>query len=222
MRVHFGTFVLDDETRELLRGGVAVPLSPKAFELLSRLVANRPKAMAKSDLLEQLWPNTFVVEKNLANLIGEIRGALGEDSSDPRFIRTVHRFGYAFRETSMPGPERLAPHIDEGSFLLKWANGRMRLGEGEHVLGRDPDVAVFLDHPGVSRRHALIRIARDRAEIEDIGSKNGTFVGDDLLKGTKPLTNGDIIRVGSVELTFSVLQTPSATETVPDRRSPLT
>src|SRR6187431_1224772 len=100
MRVRFGTFVFDPETRELLCKGVAVSLSPKAFELLSLLIANRPKAVAKSDLLERLWPDTFVVEKNLANLIGEVRDALGEDSSNPRFIRTVHRFGYAFRDAS--------------------------------------------------------------------------------------------------------------------------
>ena len=221
MPVRFGTFVFDPDTRELLRGGVAVPLSPKAFELLSLLVANRPKAMAKGDLLEHLWPNTFVVEKNLANLVGEIRDALGEDSSSPRFIRTIHRFGYAFRDNAgHADTDRPAGHTDEGSFLVKWVNGRARLGEGEHVLGRDPDVEVFLNHPGVSRRHALIRISGYTVTIEDVGSKNGTFVGEQLLKESRLLTDGDIIRVGSVELTFNVLQTPSSTETVPDGRSP--
>ena len=98
MRVSFGALVLDSDTRELLRDGALVPLSPKAFELLCLLVAQRPKAMAKSDLQDRLWPKTFVVEKNLANLVGEIRAAIGDDPSNPRFIRTVHRFGYAFRE----------------------------------------------------------------------------------------------------------------------------
>src|SRR6185503_15785282 len=137
MRVRFGTFVFDPDTRELLRKGVAVPLSPKAFELLSLLVANRPKAMAKSDLLEQLWPNTFVVEKNLANLVGEVRDALGEDSSNPRFIRTIHRFGYAFRDTSSPAvSDSPTQRVNDAGFLVKWVNGRLRLGAGEHLLGR--------------------------------------------------------------------------------------
>ena len=83
MQVRFGTFVLDPETRELLRDGHRVSLSPKAFELLSILVADRPKAISKSDLQERLWPATFVVEKNLANLVSEIRDALGDDPSEP-------------------------------------------------------------------------------------------------------------------------------------------
>ena len=75
MQVRFGTFLLDSETRELLRDGNRVPLSPKAFDLLSILVADRPKAISKSELQERLWPATFVVEKNLANLVSEIRDA---------------------------------------------------------------------------------------------------------------------------------------------------
>jgi DNA-binding winged helix-turn-helix (wHTH) protein len=220
MRVHFGTFAFDPDTRELLRKGVAVPLSPKAFELLSLLVANRPKAVAKSDLLEQLWPDTFVVEKNLANLIGELRDALGEDASNPRFIRTVHRFGYAFRAASAQTDQSVS-QVDDGAFLVKWVNGRARLGVGDHVLGRDPDVEVVLNHPGVSRRHALIRISGDGATIEDLSSKNGTFVGDQKLEGAKPLRDADIIRIGSVELTLTVLRVQRSTETVTDGRSAL-
>lgn len=214
MRVRFGTFVLDSETRELLRGDAPVPLSPKAFDLLSILVAHRPKALAKRDLQERLWPDTFVVEKNLANLIGEIRDAIGDDPSNPRYIRTIHRFGYAFRETlPRAGTRQRASHSGETSFILKWAGGRVRLDEAEHILGRDPDVEILLDSPGVSRRHARLTISAGRASIEDLGSKNGTFVGDRRVEGTRSLTDGDTIRVGSVKLTFSVRQLPGSTET---------
>ena len=216
MRVRFGTFVLDLETRELLRGDVPVPLSPKAFELLCVLIAHRPKAMAKSDLQERLWPTTFVVEKNLANLIGEIRDALGDDPSSPRFIRTVHRFGYAFRETiSRIESGTGASRAGEVSFLLKWVNGRVSLDEGGHTLGRDPDVEILLDSPGVSRRHALLTISAGSATIEDLGSKNGTFVGDQRVDGSRSLCDGDTITVGSVKLTLSVLHAPRSTETEP-------
>lgn len=216
MRVRFGTFVLDPETRELLCGDVRVPLSPKAFDLLSILIAHRPKAMAKSDLQDHLWPTTFVVEKNLANLIGEIRDAIGDDPSNPRFIRTVHRFGYAFRET-LPGAETGSTRRGgDVSFLVKWVSGRVTLDDGAHVLGRDPDAEIFLNSPGVSRRHALITISAGRATIEDLGSKNGTFVGDQRVDGSRSLGDGDIIGVGSVKLTLKLLEAPSSTETQSD------
>jgi hypothetical protein len=221
MRVRFGAFVLDPETRELLRGDTPVALSPKAFDLLSLLVANRPKAMAKSDLLERLWPATFVVEKNLVNLIGEVRSAIADDPSNPRFIRTVHRFGYAFRDPAgRPGTVGGGRRPGRVSFVIKWVKGRVQLDEGEHVLGRDPDVEVCLDSPGVSRRHARITIAGDSATIEDLGSKNGTSVGDQRLDGSRSLGDGDTIRIGSVALTFTVVRAPSSTETVPDGPSP--
>jgi pSer/pThr/pTyr-binding forkhead associated (FHA) protein len=102
---------------------------------------------------------------------------------------------------------------------VKWANGRVTLDEGTHVLGRDPDAEVFLNSPGVSRRHALLTISAGRAAIEDLGSKNGTFVGAQRVDGARSLRDGDIIGVGSVKLTLRVLQGPSSTETEPHGRS---
>ena len=210
MRVSFGPFLLDSDTRELLRADAPVPLSPKAFELLCLLVAHRPKALAKSYLQERLWPATFVVEKNLANLVGEIRDSLGDDPSNPRFIRTVHRFGYAFREAA--GSARPAARGGV-AFRMTWEAGRVTLDEGEHVLGRDPHVEIYLDAPGISRRHALIKIAEGRATIEDLGSKNGTIVGNQRVNGSRSIGDGDVITVGSVKLTVRALQPPNSTET---------
>ncbi len=214
MRVHFGAFVIDSDTRELLRGDAPVRLSPKALDLLIILVAERPKALAKSDLLDRLWPSTFVVEKNLANVVSEIRDAIGDDPSNPQFIRTVHRFGYAFREPLQRAQQLEGSHSDrESSFHLHWLNGRVTLDDGEHVLGRDPDVDFFLAFPGVSRRHALLNVSAGRATINDLGSKNGTFVDDQRVEGPRSLGDGDIIGVGAVKLTVRVLQAPHSTET---------
>ena len=214
MRVRFSPYVLDLESRQLVRGDEVVHLSPKAFDLLSILVSARPKALSKSDLQERLWPATFVVEKNLANLVSEIREAIGDDPSNPRFIRTVHRFGYAFRDTP-PRHERKGAERggSDRSFRLKWTTGRVTLEDGEHVIGRDPDAEIFLNSAGVSRRHARIVIAAGRATIEDLGSKNGTFVGDRQVEGRRSLDDGDTIRVGSVKLTVRMLQPPNSTKT---------
>jgi TolB-like protein/DNA-binding winged helix-turn-helix (wHTH) protein len=111
MQVSFGEFVLDLDSRELRRGAEPVRMSPKAFQLLEILVTNRPKALSKADLQDRLWPDTFVVEKNLANLVSEIRQVLGDSPSASGFIRTVPRYGYAFQETT-PGdhePSRVQP-----------------------------------------------------------------------------------------------------------------
>src|SRR5262245_66020754 len=98
MQVSFGEFVLDFDSRELRKGIEPVRLSPKAFQLLEILVTNRQKALSKADLQDRLWPDTFVVEKNLANLVSEIRQVLGDSPSASSFIRTVPRYGYAFQE----------------------------------------------------------------------------------------------------------------------------
>jgi pSer/pThr/pTyr-binding forkhead associated (FHA) protein len=65
----------------------------------------------------------------------------------------------------------------------------------------------------VSRRHARITIAASRATIEDLGSKNGTFVGDQRVDGSRAIGHGDVITVGSVKLTVTALRMPASTET---------
>jgi len=96
MRVCSEDWVVDTTTRQVVRGGKTVHASPKAFELLSTLLAERPRALSKSELLRRLWPDTFVTEASLASLIAEVRSVLGDTAHGPRYIRTVQRFGYAF------------------------------------------------------------------------------------------------------------------------------
>ena len=214
MRVAFDPYVLDTDTRQLLRRDTVVHLSPKAFELLSVLVAERPKALSKSDLQERLWPGTFVVEKNLANLVSEIREALGDEASRPTFIRTVHRFGYAFRE---PSADTLTPprqnHGPANRVRLKWIGGEVTLVDGSHVLGRDPDGDVYVNAASVSRRHARITIVDGHATIDDLGSKNGTFVGEHRVDRPRALSDGDVIGLGALKMTFTRLAPLHSTRT---------
>ena len=204
--------MLDLDARELRRGADAIALSPKAYQLLQILVSERPKALSKLDLQERLWPDTFVVEKNLVNLVAEIRAALGDDATHPRFVRTVPRFGYAFREAAAGIGETQVADTSV-RFRLRWPDGRAALREGDHVLGRDPDLELFIDGPSVSRRHAVIRVSGADATIQDLGSKNGTFVADRSAAAPMPLADGDIIRLGSVELTFVAVSVRYSTRT---------
>jgi hypothetical protein len=211
--VSFGEFVLDADAREVRRRDEPVLLSPKAYQLLEVLVQHSPKALSKSVLQEQLWPDTFVVEKNLVNLIAEIRDALGERATHPRFVRTVHRFGYAFRYVDADPPATRTIRGKDARFRLVWAGGRIVLSDGEYVLGRDPGLELFLDSSDVSRRHARIRIAGDDATIEDLGSRNGTFVADHRVDGSVRLVDGNSIRIGSVRLTFTAVRSRGSTQT---------
>ena len=96
MSFWFGDFELDQERRQLLRAGEPVPLEPKAYELLSLLLERRPRALSRAQIRDAIWPQTFVSESTLAVVVNGIRQALADDARAPRFIRTVHGFGYAF------------------------------------------------------------------------------------------------------------------------------
>src|SRR5258708_36824841 len=104
MKIRFGDCRLDTESRQLWRSESTIPVSPKAFDLLQLLVARRPGAISKSELHERIWPGTFVSDDSLSRLIVEVREATGDDARRPRFVRTLHGFGYAFSATLKRSP----------------------------------------------------------------------------------------------------------------------
>ena len=118
MHVLFADCDLDTEARRFLRAGDEIHLSPKAFELLKTLVDSRPRALSKQELLDRIWPGTFVSDASLARAVSEIREALGEHSRTDGFLQTVHGFGYRFTEagvTVVPGPAAGAARRAEAS-----------------------------------------------------------------------------------------------------------
>jgi DNA-binding winged helix-turn-helix (wHTH) protein len=208
VKARFDEFEIDSQTRQLTRGGEAIHLSPKAFAVLCALIEKRPNVVPKADLFGQVWPDVFVVEGNLNVLVGEIRRALGDDPQEQRFIRTVHGVGYAFcaKTTNV---DRGAPAESSSAagaaarFWLTWKTQTFALAEGDSIIGRDPRSQVWLDHAGVSRRHAQIRIAgTERPVLTDLGSTNGTFVHGQRVDEPTPLADGDLIKVGSVTVKF--------------------
>jgi pSer/pThr/pTyr-binding forkhead associated (FHA) protein len=89
---------------------------------------------------------------------------------------------------------------------------RIPLEAGESILGRDPGAAVHLDDPSVSRRHARILVADEGATIEDLGSKNGTFLDEQKVEQAVMLADGARLRVGTVELTVRIFPVPDSTQ----------
>jgi DNA-binding winged helix-turn-helix (wHTH) protein len=214
MRVAFGRFTFDSETRELLDAGSRVHLSPKAFDLLHLLLERRPTVVSKREIHDRVWQDTFVSEANQSVVVAEIRQVLGDDSRQSGFIRTVHRVGYAFS-----GPaQALAPTrpTGTGEQAICWLVRHERvfpLTLGANVAGRDPRCAVWVDASGVSRRHARIDVGTEATTIVDLESSNGTFVGGVRLSEPHRLVDGDVIELGAAALTFRAWSDQGAART---------
>jgi DNA-binding winged helix-turn-helix (wHTH) protein len=214
MRLRFSDFVLDSDSRRLTRGGEPVHLEPKAFELLELLLERRPAAVAKAAIRDRLWPRTFVSESSLTTLTAQLRKVLREEGVR---VRTVHGFGYAFDGEvaslgAPPSPPSNAPGPAGGPCLV-WQDQVFALEEGENVLGRDPAARVLVDVPGVSRRHARVVVTGSEAVVEDLESKNGTFVRDRRVDRPTPLADRDQLRLGRTVLVYRVARQPGSTAT---------
>ena len=213
MPVHFGEFALDRDSRQLWRGQEALRLVPKAFDLLDLLLRERPRAVSKDRIRDRLWPKTFVSESTLTSLVVDLRAALGDEPRKPLYVRTVHGLGYAFCGTAS---ESAGTETGTGRLRLLrllWGDRAIPLSEGENLLGRVDGAAAWIDSPSVSRRHARIVVSGGRATIEDLGSKNGTYVRGARLSAAAQLVDGDEIRLGRVRMTFSVLAGTASTQT---------
>lgn len=197
MRYAFGELELDGEARELRRAGRAVPLSPRAFDLLELLLRERPRAVSVTRIRAALWPQTHVGATSLHVLVSQLRSALGDEAKAPAWIRTVPRFGYAFCGAASGG-EGPTPRPAAGTDCcwVSTVDGDVRLRPGDNELGRDAALPIHVEGPGVSRRHASIRVEGGRATLGDLGSKNGTFLRGQRLRGPAVLEDGDEVRLG--------------------------
>ena len=209
----FGRFTLDYGTRQLLLDSDEIHLSPKAFELLAILLDNRPRAVSKAELQERLWPSTFVEETNLAGLVAEIRRALGDSATRPVFLRTVYRFGYRFVGEVVESGAATPAAPSGPRPCLVFENRHAVLLEGANIIGRAPDATIQCDATGVSRHHARILVSKGEVTLEDLGSKNGTYLQRERITSAR-LSDGDEIRLGTARLTFRVKAPLGPTETV--------
>ena len=197
-KLRFGDVTFDGERRLVLRGTRPVHLEPRAFRLLELLLARRPRALSKAEILEAVWPDVVVTEGSLSALVKDLRKALGESARSPSYVRTVFGFGYAFEGTVHEVSSRAPaahPH------RLVWGGTEMPLSEGPNLIGREHPAAIWIPHPSVSREHARIEVTRERAELVDLSSKNGTWCGERRVDGRVALADGDELRFGTVRVT---------------------
>jgi DNA-binding winged helix-turn-helix (wHTH) protein len=196
-----------------------VQLRPRAMDVLACLAAAAGKLSTKRDLIDAVWRTEFVSEHALTQVIAELRAALGDDARNPTYIENIPRRGYRLvahvssvaasvsssREASLP-------------FKLQGEDGDHPLVQGPNIIGRTVEAEICIDRTEVSRCHARIFVAGTTATIEDLGSKNGTYVNGERLDQPTLLNNGDEIWIGRsvARLRFLIEGEPTMTEqTVP-------
>jgi len=204
--------VVDVGARLVKREGTDIHLAPKAFDLLLILVKNQPNAVRHEQLRAALWPGVHVSETSLPALVTQLRRALGDPTDDGRLIRTLHRVGYAF--TGMAVVAGTAPLRDVPVCRLIWRRQPIEVPAGESMIGRGRECAVRIDGDSVSRYHARLTITGGDVSIEDLGSKNGTWVGGKRIHTPVALGNGVSFRVGSEMVRVEIDDDKKPTRTV--------
>lgn len=214
MRLRFGAFVLDHDQRRLEKNGSGIHLAPKAYDVLALLIAERPRVLAKDEIIAAVWTGVFVGDSTLATTIRDVRRALEDSADEPRYIRTVHGFGYAFVG------EVTGDADDEGAaspWRLVYDGGEVALREGANIIGREGPGVLRIDAPTVSRQHARLTIATSGVTCEDLGSKNGTWVDTARVTAAARAGDGSEIRLGSVVVVLRCVMSATSTQTVTGR-----
>lgn len=210
MRIHFDRFLLDTGRAQLFDSGAVVQLTPKAFGVLCLLVERRPDVVDKDTIAAEVW-GAPVSDASLTMVMTELRKALGDSATNPSFIRTAHRRGYAFCARA----EAVQDTRDSARVFLVVDGKRLPLGDGETVVGRDEGCGIRLDDPSVSRRHARFLVQDDQVTVEDLNSTNGTRVNGRKAKAQAvSLQPGDALRIGGVTARFDAPHAQRSGKTV--------
>lgn len=211
--MRFGLFELDVAAYELRRDGKRVPLENRPMDVLV-LLAQRAGTLVDRETIQGAIGEAGVFldwDAAINTAVRKIRRALDDDAGQPRYIATIVGKGYRF----VAPVARVEPwRSDAGPTWLLTQNYReFPLAPGDNFIGRDATVRVRLDHPSVSRRHAMIRIDGARAVVDDLNSRNGTFVDGRRIESDAigELHDGSILGIGPVTLQVVVLATCAST-----------
>jgi len=198
-----GPWRVDPAACELRDGDTVVRLRPKIMDLLAAFARKPGEVLSKHFLLDLVWSDVTVGDASLTVAVGELREALGDNPEAPEYIETIPRRGYRIiAPVTYPGVSR--GQAEASRFWLTGSGVELVLQQGENLIGRASDAQVRIDSSKVSRNHAKITIHGATAVVEDLGSKNGTFVGNTRVEGSIPLGHGDQLRLGPFGAILSI------------------
>lgn len=223
--IKFAEFELDLAAYVLRRPHGPLRLEKLPMEVLILLVQRAGTLVQRSEIQAMLWrPDVYVEHDSAINTaIRKIRRTLGDDAENPRFVETVVGKGYRFiarvESDGNPQAQSTASHARPSarwqhvfpSYAVTRGKQEFILEAGETVFGREPTAGVYVDHPSVSRRHACISIGSQGAVLEDLKSRNGTFVNGRRIEGPTKIDHGVLIGLGPITLTFIVMSAPAST-----------
>jgi DNA-binding winged helix-turn-helix (wHTH) protein/Tol biopolymer transport system component len=148
----FGDFSLDLRRMSVRRNGETLPLEPKAFDVLCHLIAHRDRLVGKDELLDVIWPGTFVTPNALTRAVAQLRKVLGDDAAHPQLIETVARRGYRFiAEVAEVDGGRGVSGVAEGAGDREGRQGGLRTVPPPRSLALARD-----DNRGASREPRLL------------------------------------------------------------------
>jgi hypothetical protein len=152
------------------------------------------------------------LEANLPVLVGDLRTALGDHGGVSSLIKTHHGVGYSFTAVVRELTAGAASADEWGlQSVLRFGVRRVALGQGPNTIGRDPEADVYVNDASVSRHHARITVHGVSAQVEDLDSKNGTWVADQRIVQRTQLSHGTVVGFGSVEAVYLVEGSDDAT-----------
>jgi DNA-binding winged helix-turn-helix (wHTH) protein len=216
-RFAFSEFELDVDEYALRRAGERIKLERIPMELLILLIRNAGALVDRKTIQASLWGAGVFVEHDAAinTAVRKVRQTLRDDAEKPRFVETVVGKGYRFIASLSPG--------QQPGFLASYSVARgarqFVLEGGENLLGRDPGARVHIDHPSVSRRHARILIRSNQVILEDLESRNGTFLEGQPVEAPTEVRDGAIIGLGPITLTFLVASGAASTRPMQSMKS---
>ena len=179
----FGPFRLDAANARLSQGGRAIPLQPKAFDVLAYLLENAGRLVPQQELIDAVWPDTIVGDSSLKSCIRQIRQALGDEAKEPRYVETVHRRGYRFignaecgmrnaeSDRDTPHSALRAPH----SLLLVGRDGELAQLDGwlEQALAGQRQIVFVTGGPGSGKTTLVEALVRQVASRPDVWVASG-------------------------------------------------
>lgn len=189
-----GNWLVEPELNRLSGDSGVVHVEPRAMDLLVFLARHPGEVLSRETLIDGVWKKRFVGEAVLRNTVAALRRALGDRAECPTYIETISKRGYRLiAPVAMEGSPPAGAIAGDTCFKVTWEGEEIPLAQGENLIGRDAVAVVRIDTPEVSRRHAQIIVDGGVATLEDLGSKNGTFLNGERLQQPGLLANGDEI-----------------------------